>query len=307
LRYDRGILSQGRERAMTHPRIDQAVIDLYDAYTHTPLPRRVFLDRLAALAGSTAAASALLPLLENNYARAAMVAEADARITVERVTYAAPNGPMRAYLAAPAGTGRVPAVMVIHENRGLNAHIEDVARRAAVAGFLAVAPDALSSLGGTPADPDAARELIGKLDRPATIANLVAGVAYAAQHPRSTGKVGVVGFCWGGGMSNQMAVHAQEEGLVAAVPFYGSQASAEDAAKIKIPLQLHYAGIDERINAGIPAYEAALKAAGVKYELHMYEGAQHAFHNDTAEARYDAAAARLAWDRTIAFFKAHLG
>ncbi|MDX2221571.1 MAG: dienelactone hydrolase family protein, partial [Rhodospirillaceae bacterium] len=231
---------------MTHPRIDQAVIDLYDAYTHTPLPRRVFLDRLTALVGGSAAATALLPLLENNYARAAMVAETDVRISVERVAYPSPGGPMRAYLAAPAGTAKVPAVMVIHENRGLNAHIEDVTRRAAVAGFLAVAPDGLSPLGGTPADPDAARELIGKLDRPATIANLVAGVAFAAKHPRSTGKVGVVGFCWGGGMSNQMAVHAQSVGLAAAAPFYGSQASAEDAAKIKVPLQLHYAGIDER-------------------------------------------------------------
>jgi carboxymethylenebutenolidase len=194
--------------------------------------------------------------------------------------------------------------VVIHENRGLNPHIEDVARRAAVDGFLAIAPDGLSPLGGTPSDMDRARAMIQELDRDATIQNFVAAVAYAKAHPRSTGKVGCVGFCWGGGMANQLAVHAPD--LTAAVAFYGRQAAAEDVPKIKASLLLHYAGLDQGINAGIPAYETALKQAKVDYTLYMYENTQHAFHNDTSSARYDEAAAKLAWQRTIAFFKEKL-
>lgn len=286
--------------------MDQAIINLYDEYTHKPLPRRVFIERLSALTGSAAAAYALLPLLENNYARAAQVAEGDPRISTERVTFKGAGVEMKGYLAAPAGAGKVPAVVVIHENRGLNAHIEDVARRAAAAGFLAIAPDALSPMGGTPTDEDQAREMIGKLDRPATIANLVATVTFVARHARSTGKVGCVGFCWGGGMTGQMAVHARLAGLAAAAPFYGTQPATEDVAKIKVPIQAHYAAVDERINAGIPAFEAALKDNKVRYEIFTYEGTQHAFHNDTAEARYNEAAAKLAWQRTMDFFKKNL-
>jgi len=213
---------------------------------------------------------------------------------------------MKAYVALPAGSAKAPAVVVIHENRGLNPHTEDVARRAAVAGFIAVAPDGLSPLGGTPADPDKAREMIGQLNREQTIANMVATVAYAAKHARSTGKVGVVGFCWGGGMTGQMAVHANLAGIAAAAPFYGSQPAAEDVAKIKVPVQAHYAGIDERINAGIPAFEAALKANKVKHEIFIYDGAQHAFLNDTSAERYNEPAAKLAWQRTMDFFKTNL-
>lgn len=288
------------------PTLNQEIIDLYDEYTHKPLPRRVFIERLSALVGGTAAAYALLPLLDNNFAVAAQVEENDPRISVERVTYKGAGTDMKAYVAVPAGGAKAPAVVVIHENRGLNAHIEDVARRAAAAGFVAVAPDGLSPMGGTPADQDQAREMIGKLDRDQTIANLVATVAYAAKHPRSIGKVGCVGFCWGGGMTNQMAVHAKMAGIAAVAPFYGSQPTAEDVAKIKVPIQAHYAGIDERIDAGIPAFEAALKANKIKYEIFIYEGAQHAFHNDTSTERYNEAAAKLAWQRTIEFFKKNL-
>lgn len=284
--------------------MEQKYIDLYDEYTHTPLGRAEFLKRLAKLAGGAAAASALLPLLEVNYARAAVIAPDDPRIETDTVTYPGKTGDVQAYLARPRGSGKWPAVVVIHENRGLNPHIEDVARRAAVDGFLAVAPDALSPMGGTPSDMDRARSMIGQLDAETTLQNFVAAVTYAKNHPMSTGKVGCVGFCWGGGMANQLAVHAPD--LNAAVAFYGRQAAAADVPKIKASLLLHYAGLDERINAGIPGYEAALKKANVDYRLYMYENTQHAFHNNTAEARYDEAAAKLAWQRTIAFFKEKL-
>jgi carboxymethylenebutenolidase len=280
----------------------QEIIKLYDEYTHAPLPRRVFLRRLAQLAGGGAAAAALLPLLEANYARAELVAADDPRLAGERVTYPGASGAMRGYLVKPrAAAGKLPAVLVIHENRGLNPHIEDVARRLAVEGFLALAPDGLSPLGGTPADADQARDLIGKLDPAKTRADYLAALTYLAGRPDVTGKLGVVGFCWGGGMANQVAVHAPA--LQAAVAFYGATPGAADVPKIRARLLLHYAGLDTRINAGIPAYEAALKQAGTKYGLYLYEGVNHAFHNDTAGARYDKAAAQLAWSRTVAFFK----
>jgi carboxymethylenebutenolidase len=285
--------------------MDPRIISLYDEYTHKPLERRVFLERLAALAGSAAAASALLPLLENNYAKAAIVAPADARISTGYVTYKGATGDVRGYVATPkAGPARRSGVIVIHENRGLNPHIEDVARRAAVDGFTALAVDFLSPSGGTPSNEDTARDMIGKLDRPSTIANAVAAVAYLKGRPDANGAVGTVGFCWGGGMANQLAVHAPD--LAAAAPFYGLVADTADAPKIKAKLQLHYASNDDRINAGIAGYEAALKAAGVSYEKHIYEGTEHAFHNDTAGARYKKEAAELAWSRTMAFFKANL-
>jgi carboxymethylenebutenolidase len=285
--------------------MDPRIIRLYDEYTHRPLERRVFLERLATLAGGTVAASALLPLIENNYARAALVDPGDARLTTGTVTYKGASGDVRAYVASPkAGAAKRGGVIVIHENRGVNPHIEDVARRAALEGFTALAIDFLSPLGGTPANEDAAREIFAKLDRASTIQNAVAAVAYLKGRPDAAGPVGAVGFCWGGGMTNQLAVHAPD--LAAAAPFYGPVPDAADAAKIKAKLLLHYAGLDDRINAGIPDYETALKAAGVSYEKFIYEGANHAFHNDTAGERYNKAAAELAWSRTMAFFKANL-
>ncbi|WP_207478822.1 dienelactone hydrolase family protein [Arenibaculum pallidiluteum] len=284
--------------------MDQRIIDLYDEYTHRPLDRRVFLDRLAALVGGTAAAYALLPLLENNYALAQQVAPDDRRLVAERVTFAGPGGPVGAHLARPAGEGRWPAVIVVHENRGLNAHIEDVARRAALAGFLALAPDLLSPLGGTPADEDRAREMIGGLNAEDAVSNLRAAVAWLERHSQSTGKVGAVGFCWGGGMVNALAVAEPE--LDAGVAFYGRAPDPAKVGQIRARMMMHYAGNDARINEGIPAYEAALRDAGKTFEIHRYEGTQHAFHNDTAGARYDAAAAKLAWDRTVAFLRAGL-
>jgi carboxymethylenebutenolidase len=285
--------------------MNQSIIELYDEYTHKPLPRRVFLRRLAGLAGGTAAALALLPLLETNQALAEMVPANDPRLETSEVRYDSPAGPIRAYLAHPKGAGRRPAVMVIHENRGLNPHIQDVARRLALEGFLALAPDALTPQGGTPSDEDKARDMIGKIPAADRLQLYLAGISYLKPHAGSTGKVGCVGFCWGGGVSNLMAVNSPD--LAAAVVFYGASPRSEDAAKIKVPLLLHYAGLDSRINAGIPDYEAALKAARVKYEKHVYDGVNHAFHNDTAASRYNEAAARLAWGRSVAFFKSNLG
>ena len=284
----------------------QEIIDLYDDYTHERIGRRVFMDRLAALAGGTAAASAVLPMLKNNYAKAAIGAPDDERITAEEVTFPGVDGEVSGYLVRPAdAAGPLPGVVVIHENRGLNPHIEDVARRVALEGFVALAPDFLSPLGGTPEDEDQAREMIGQLDRPKTVQNAVAAVAFLKDHDATTDKIGVVGFCWGGAMTNQVAVHSAD--VAAAVPYYGSQPASEDVAKIQAPLLLQYAGLDDRINAGIEDYEAALQAAGIDYTIHIYEGANHAFNNDTNEARYDKEAADLAWSRTIEFFKQHLG
>ncbi len=283
----------------------QDYIDLYDAYTHEHLDRRRFMRRLAALAGGSAAAAAIVAAIEANQAQAAMIAPEDARLASRRIGFAGPQGELQGYLARPAeAAGGLPGILVIHENRGLNPHIEDVARRAALAGFVALAPDFLSPRGGTPDDPDAARDLIGKLDPAETVANAVAAVAYLQGHEVGNGRAGAVGFCWGGALTNQVAVNAP--GLGAAVAFYGRQPSAEETARIKAPVMLHYAGLDERINAGIADYEAALKAAGVDYTLYMYEGVNHAFHNDTSAERYDQAAAELAWSRTIAFFREKL-
>ena len=283
--------------------MDQRIVDLYDAYTHGALERRVFLDRLAQVAGGAAAAAALLPLLQNDYALAETVPPSDARLAVGMVDFGEPA--TKGYLARPAGGGKHPAVVVIHENRGLNAHIQDVARRVALEGYLALAPDLLTGAGGTPADEDQARELIGALDPAATLARLVAAVDWLAKHPQSTGKVGTVGFCWGGAMANQLAA-AGARPLAAAVAYYGRQLPASDVPRVSAALLLHYAEHDERVNEGIPAYEAALKANGKPYELYRYPGTQHAFNNDTNTARYDAAAARLAWERTLAFLKRHL-
>jgi carboxymethylenebutenolidase len=295
----------GSKSMQGFPKLPQAAIDLYDEYTHITLDRRLFLRRLSELVGGTAAAYALLPLLEANYAAAAIIEPDDARITSETVSFDGPDGPVSGYLARPSAIiGPLPAVLVIHENRGLNPHIQDVVRRAAQAGFLAVGPDFLSPAGGTPEDQDQAREMISALDPDATLGNALSAVAYLKGHESSTGKVGAMGFCWGGGLANRIATKASD--LNAAVAFYGRVPPAADIANIKARVLLHYAGLDDRINAGIPEYEAGLKQAGIDYELYVYEGVNHAFHNDTAAARYDKSAADIAWGRTVNFLTSAL-
>jgi carboxymethylenebutenolidase len=281
--------------------MNQRVIDLFDRYTHGEMDRRKFLEKLTLLAGSSAAALALLPVLENNYAKAGLLPEGDPRIKTETIAVQGVN----VYLAKPSSGEKWPAVLVIHENRGLNPHIKDVTRRLAAEGFLAAGADFLSTAGGTPADEDKAREMIGALDKAATEAAARNVVAALRARPDSNGKVGAVGFCWGGGLVNRLAV--TDPTLDAAIAYYGMQPDAKDVAGIKAPLLLHYAGLDERINAGIAAYEAALKAAGKTYELNVYAGVNHAFNNDTNAARYDKAAADLAWSRSVAFLHKTLG
>jgi carboxymethylenebutenolidase len=282
--------------------MDQRIINLFDEYTHKPLRRDEFISRLVKLTGSMTAAMSVLPLLEVNYAQAATVPENAPGIEGQDVTYEGDGTTMKAYLVKPAAaSAKTGAVIVIHENRGLNPHIRDVTRRVAQAGYIALAPDALSPFGGTPQNEDEARDLIGKLDAQKNLNNFLKGLDYAAGLPGSNGKTGCVGFCWGGALANQLAVHAPN--LKAAVPYYGRQPDAADVPKIKAAVQLHYGGLDERVNAGIPAYEAALKAAGTKYELYIYEGAQHAFNNDTAPTRYNKEAADKAWERTLRLFK----
>ncbi len=290
---------------MSKPEITQAMIEAYDEYTHLTLDRRGFMQKLTALAGSGAAAAAIMPMLAANQANAAMVEETDARLDVSDVTYPGAAGDMKGYLAIPKDAAdRLPAVIVIHENRGLNPHIRDVARRMALEGFVALAPDFLSPNGGTPANEDEARAMFQSLDMANATANGEATRAFLAGHEKTNGKVGAIGFCWGGGMVNRMAVASPELG--AGVAYYGSQAPADQVPSIKAPLMLHYASLDERINAGIDAYKAALDANGKTYELHMYEGVNHAFNNDTSSARYDKAAADLAWSRTVEFLKKNL-
>jgi len=284
--------------------MDKKVVELYDQYKHGLLDRREFVKRLSVFAGGIMAADSLLALLEGNSARADLVPKDDPRLYTEDIKYSGATGDVRAKLARPKGSTKVPGVVVIHENRGLNAHIADVTRRIALESFLALAPDALSPAGGTPEDEKKAVALIGQLDQPSTIRNYVAAVQYLKTHTISTGKVGVVGFCWGGAMANQLAVNSSD--VSAAVPYYGRQPAPEDVPRIKASLLIHYAGLDEGINKGIPEYEAALKKSSVDYELYMYEGAQHAFNNDTSPARYNKDAAELAWKRTIAFLKEKL-
>lgn len=282
--------------------MDQRIINLYDEYTHQPLPRDVFIKRLVKITGSMAAAMSILPLIETNNANAAVTRQDE--LLTERINYDGVNGKMNAYVARPKKEGKYATVMVIHENRGLNPHIEDVARRAAKAGYLAIAPDALAPQGGTPENQDQAREMFSKLNAEENLKNFMKGFDYIKTRKDSNGSFGCVGFCWGGALSNQLAVNMPD--LKAAVAFYGRQADAADVPKIKAAVQLHYGSLDERINAGIPAYEDALKKAGVRYELYIYEGANHAFHNDTSTARYNEAAAKLAWQRTLDFYKKYL-
>lgn len=281
--------------------MDQRIINLFDEYTHKPLSREVFLKRLTGLTGSVTAALAVLPLLESNYAKAGTINELDDAILTEEITYPGTSSEMKGYLAKPKTTKKLGSIIVIHENRGLNPHTRDIARRLAKAGFMALAVDALSPFGGTPENEDEARALFSKINTEENLQNFLKGFDYLTSRKDSNGKTGCIGFCWGGALANQLAVHSPH--LKAAVAYYGRQPEAADVTSIKATVQLHYGGLDERINAGIPAYEAALKAAGVKYELFVYEGAQHAFLNDTSPARYNEPAAKLAWERTINLFK----
>ena len=284
--------------------MEKKFLDLRDEYKSGLIDRRQFLKRLSVLAGGVAAANALLPLLGgNNRANAEVVPKDDPRLFTDRIKYTGATGEVSAYFARPKGDAKLPGVIVIHENRGLNPHIEDVTRRVALEGFLALAPDALSPLGGTPQDESKAISLIGQLEGKSTTSNYLAAAKYLKTHSMSTGKVGVVGFCWGGAMANQVAVNSPD--VSAAVPYYGRQPADEDVPKIKAPLLLHYAGLDEGINKGIAGYEAALKKASIDYKIYMYDGTQHAFNNDTG-ARYNKEAAQLAWGRTISFLKEKL-
>lgn len=282
------------------------LLELYDFYAHGRITKREFLDRAAKYAVGGLTAAAILSQMVPNYALAQQVAPDDPEIVAERITYTSPDGhgEVNGLLARPAGaSGKIPAVVVVHENRGLNPYIEDVARRLGKAGYLALAPDGLTSVGGYPGNDDKGRELQQTVDPVKLMNDFFAAVDFLMTHEGSTGKVGIVGFCYGGGVCNAAAVAIPE--LAAAVPFYGRQAAAEDVPKIKAPLMLHFGGLDERINAGWPDYEAALKANGKEYQAFIYEGANHGFHNDTTP-RYDQAAAELAWGRTLEFFKAKL-
>ncbi len=282
--------------------MEQKIINLYDEYTHKPLSRKDFLKKLTVLTGSMAASLTLLPLLETGCTPAQKMNSDD--LFTEYATFPGVNGEMKAYIARPKKAKKYPTVVVIHENRGLNAHIEDVTRRAAMAGYLAVAPNALAPLGGTPANEDDARQLFTTLKPEESLQNFSRVFDYLETRNDSNGNFGCVGFCWGGAMANNLAVNLPK--LKAAVAFYGRQPEAADVQKIKAAVQLHYGGLDERVNSGMKAYEDALKTAGIRYEQYLYEGVNHAFHNDTSTARYNEAAAKLAWGRTLAFFEKYL-
>ena len=285
---------------------DQELLILFDAYVHGSIDRRGFLEGAQKFAVGGVTAGMLLAALSPNFAAAQVVPKEDKRIKTEMVEFAssAGYGTVKGYLARPAHmTGRLPGVLVVHENRGLNPHIEDMARRLALDNFVAFAPDALTPLGGYPGDEDKARELFAKLDQAKTREDFIAAAGVLKNRPECSGKIGVVGFCYGGGIAHMLATQLPDLG--AAVPFYGNHPAAADAAKVKAPLLSHYAAVDERINAGRPVYEAALKAASVRYTAHQYPGTQHGFNNDTTP-RFDAAAAKLAWERTLAFFNQHL-
>jgi carboxymethylenebutenolidase len=282
------------------------VLELFDGYVHGMIGRRDFLDRAAKFAVGGWTAAAMLESLRPNYAFAQQVGKDDGRIKSEYLTYPSPQGTgtMRGYFVLPKNaSGKLPGVVVIHENRGLNPYIEDVARRLAVEGYVVLAPDALTPVGGYPGDEEKAMKLFADLDPGKRTEDLVAAAGYLKSRPECNGKIGAVGFCFGGGIVNTLAVRMPD--LAAAVPFYGEQPAAADVAKIKAPLLIHYATLDDRINAGWPAFEAALKANNVKYQMYMYPGTNHGFHNDTTP-RYDEAAAKLAWSRTLAFFKENL-
>ncbi len=291
---------------LTAARFDQELLILFDAYVHGDLDRRGFLDRAGKFAVGGMTAVGLLAALSPDFAAAQMVPKDDARLKTEVVDVPSPSGygTIKAYVAKPANaTGKLPSVLVVHENRGLNPHIEDITRRIALDGYLALAPDALSPLGGYPGDEDKARTLFATLDQTKTRQDMLAAAATLKARADSNGRVGVVGFCYGGGIAHMLSTQLPD--LAAAVPYYGNHPPADDAAKVKAPLLIHFAAVDERINAAWPAYETALKAAGVRYTAHQYPGTQHGFNNDTTP-RFDAPAAKLSWDRTMAFFKERL-
>jgi carboxymethylenebutenolidase len=284
--------------------MDKNIQELFRGYKNGDLSRRGFIKKLAAYTGSIAGAMALLPVIEENDLMSAKKPEEEITLITEFIKYPAATGEMKAYMARPKKGRKFPAVIIIHENRGLVPHIQDVTRRMAKEGFLALAPDALSPVGGTPEDVSNVGELFKKLNGEETTKNFIAAVKYLKTHPNSNGKVGCTGFCWGGAMTNQVAVNSPD--LDAAVPYYGSQPSEEEVAKIKAPIMAHYGENDARINAGIPAFEAALKKYGKEYQIFIYPGAGHAFNNDTSPERYNEAAAKLAWQRTVDFFKEKL-
>jgi carboxymethylenebutenolidase len=284
------------------PAITQAMIDAYDDFTHRSFDRRAFMERLTQLAGSAAAAAAIVPLLAASPARASVVAGDDPRLTTTTATF---GDGIKGYLVRPAAiSAALPSVIVIHENRGLNEHIRDVARRMALEGFVTLAPDFLSPLGGTPSNEDEARTMIGKLDTDLTVAAVAAALDWLESQTFTQKATGAMGFCWGGGLVNSFAT--KSAGLKAGVAYYGMQPPADAVPNIQAAMLLHYGALDDRIDAGIPAYEAALKANNKTYEIHVYDGANHAFNNDTSEARYNKAAADLAWSRTVAWFKKYL-
>ncbi len=286
--------------------MDPKILDLYNDYIHGEMPRRSFLKRLAEIAGSVAAAAAILPLIETNYAWGQQVDPADERLVQGYVEYMGTGGAVNAYFAKPAtSAAALPGILVIHENRGLNAHIEDVTRRAALAGYVVVAPDGLSYVGGAPEDQEAARDKFRASDRATITADVIKGVAYLKSRDDCNGKVGAVGFCYGGGVALQCAV--ADPASDASVLFYGRALTAEQVAQVRVPLMLNYAGDDARVNASIPDFRAALDEHDVAYSLHMYPGTGHGFHNDTSQARYKEAAAKLAWQRTLSFFDHYLG
>ena len=282
--------------------MNQEIINLYDDYTHTPLTRSEFIRRLVLLTGSFTAAMSVLPLIEVN--AAGMKITPDDDLFTERISYPGQPQNMQAYVARPKEAKKYPAIIIIHENRGLNAHIEDVARRAAKAGFLAIAPNALSAIGAATANEDEARTKFQELKSEDNLQNFIHDFDYLATRTDYNGNAGCAGFCWGGAMANNLAVKVTN--LKAAVAFYGRQPATEEVKNIKAAIQLHYGALDERVNAGIATYEEALKKNNIVYELYMYEGANHAFHNDTAPTRYNEAAAKLAWQRTIDFFKKYV-
>jgi carboxymethylenebutenolidase len=290
---------------LTAQDFDQELLTLFDAYVHGGMDRRGFLDKAQKFAKAGVTAAGLLAALSPNFAAGQQVRQDDPRLTTERVSYPSPNGTgtVKGYLARPAsaGSSKLPAILVVHENRGLNPHIEDIARRLALDGFMAFAPDGLTVAGGYPGDEDKAREAFGKLNGAKMLEDFLAAAQWLKARNDGTGKLGVVGFCYGGGVAHQLAIRLPD--LNASVPFYGNVPAPADAAKVKAPMLVHLAGIDERINAAWPAYEAALKTAGVRFTVHQYAGTQHGFNNDTTP-RFDVPAAKLAWDRTVAFFKA---
>lgn len=283
--------------------MDQKIIKLYDEYTHSSLSRKEFMKKLAILTGSTAIAVTILPLLENNYTSAAAIINED-NLQIEHITYSGVDCVMKAFLAKPKNGSNLGCVLVIHENRGLNPHIIAVTKRIAAEGYLAMGVDALSPFGGTPADEDQGRSLIAKLDPEKNLKNLLKGLDYLRNRKDGNGKVGCIGFCWGGAMVNKLAVN--DPNLLAAVAYYGTQPKTEEVSSIRSSIMLHYGGLDERVNAGIPAYEQALKQNKIDYKLYIYPGVNHAFNNDTSPTRYDEAAAKLAWKRTITLFQSKL-